>query len=108
VLKHDDSNLGLVKLETADKILTILHCSCEALSANLTCYVDDRNKFVGNETFTIIDFLESTAGGYINNVGIEPIGFKASLSYLGAIVTHVPWIDAPRMVALYIKTLRCK
>jgi hypothetical protein len=102
VLKHYDSNLGLVKLETADNIIMILHYSCEALSANLACYVDDRNIFVGNEIFTVIDFLESTAGGYINNVGIEPIGFKASLSYLGAILTHVTWIDAPRMVALNI------
>jgi outer membrane receptor protein involved in Fe transport len=61
-----------------------LRYATKDLSASLTYYVtkfDDRINFVSNETVTGIDFLESAAGGYINDGGIESKGFEASLSY---------------------------
>lgn len=84
VLERDDSDLSLVKPETADNFDMGLRYSSKGLSANLTYYVtkfDDRINFVSNETVTGIDFLESAAGGYINDGGIESKGFEASLSY---------------------------
>lgn len=84
VLERDDADLSLVKPETADNFDMGLRYSSKDLSANLTYYVtkfDDRINFVSNETVTGIDFLESAAGGYINDGGIESKGFEASLSY---------------------------
>jgi outer membrane receptor for Fe3+-dicitrate len=84
VLERDDSDLSLVKPETADNFDMGLRYASKDLSASLTYYVtkfDDRINFVSNETVTGIDFLESAAGGYINDGGIESKGFEASLSY---------------------------
>jgi outer membrane receptor protein involved in Fe transport len=84
VLERDDSDLSLVKPETADNFDLGLRYSSKGLSANLTYYAtkfDDRINFVSNETVTGIDFLESAAGGYINDGGIESTGIEASLSY---------------------------
>ena len=84
VLERDDSDLSLVKPETADNFDLGLRYSFRDISASLTYYAtkfDDRINFVSNETVTGIDFLESTAGGYINDGGIESTGFEASLSY---------------------------
>jgi outer membrane receptor protein involved in Fe transport len=84
VLERDDSDLSLVKPETADNFDLGLRYSTQDLSASLTYYAtkfDDRINFVSNETVTGIDFLESAAGGYINDGGIESTGIEASLSY---------------------------
>lgn len=84
VLERDDSDLSLVKPETADNFDMGLRYATKDLSASLTYYVtkfDDRINFVSNETVTGIDFLESAAGGYINDGGIESKGFEVSLSY---------------------------
>jgi outer membrane receptor for Fe3+-dicitrate len=84
VLERDDSDLSLVKPETADNFDMGLRYSSKDLSANLTYYVtkfDDRITFISNEAITGIDFLESTAGGYVNDGGIESKGFEASLTY---------------------------
>jgi len=84
VLERDDSDLSLVKPETADNFDLGLRYSSRDVSASLTYYAtkfDDRINFVSNETVTGIDFLESAAGGYINDGGIESTGFEASLSY---------------------------
>jgi len=84
VLERDDADLSLVKPETADNFDLGLRYSSRDVSASLTYYAtkfDDRINFVSNETVTGIDFLESAAGGYINDGGIESTGFEASLSY---------------------------
>jgi outer membrane receptor protein involved in Fe transport len=84
VLERDDSDLSLVKPETADNFDLGLRYSSRDVSASLTYYAtkfDDRINFVSNETVTGIDFLETAAGGYINDGGIESTGFEASLSY---------------------------
>jgi outer membrane receptor for Fe3+-dicitrate len=84
VLERDDSDLSLVKPETADNFDMGLRYSSRDLSASLTYYVtkfDDRITFISNEAVTGIDFLESTAGGYVNEGGIESNGFEASLTY---------------------------
>jgi iron complex outermembrane receptor protein len=84
VLERDDADLSVVKPETADNFDFGLRYSSKDLSASLTYYAtkfDDRINFVSNETVTGIDFLESAAGGYINDGGIESTGFEASLNY---------------------------
>ena len=84
VLERDDSDLSLVKPETADNFDMGLRYFSRDLSANLTYYVtkfDDRISFISNEAITGIDFLESTAGGYVNDGGIESKGIEASLTY---------------------------
>lgn len=84
VLERDDSDLSLVKPETADNFDIGLRYSSQNLSANLTYYAtkfENRINFVSNETVTGIDFLESAAGGYINDGGIESTGLEASLTY---------------------------
>jgi iron complex outermembrane receptor protein len=84
VLERDDSDLSLVKPETADNFDLGLRYSTKDLSANLTYYVtkyDDRITFISNETVNGIDYFESAAGGYINEGGIESVGLEASLTY---------------------------
>lgn len=84
VLERDDSDLSIVKPETADNFDLGLRYSSRDVSASLTYYAtkfEDRINFVSNETVTGIDFLESTAGGYINDGGIESTGFEASLRF---------------------------
>lgn len=85
VLERDDADLTLVEPETADNFDMGLRYSSENLSANLTYYAtkfDNRITFVSVEDGEDgIDFLESTAGGYLNDGGIESTGIEASLTY---------------------------
>ncbi|MEP0177926.1 MAG: TonB-dependent receptor [Paraglaciecola sp.] len=85
VLERDDADLTLVEPETADNFDMGLRYSSDNLSANLTYYAtkfDNRITFVSIEDGEDgIDFLESTAGGYINDGGIESTGIEASLTY---------------------------
>ncbi len=84
VLERDDSDLSLVKPETADNFDLGLRYSSRDVSASLTYYAtkfEDRITFISNEDNTGPDYLESAAGAYINDGGIESKGFEASLSY---------------------------
>ena len=54
------------------------------LQASFTYYsikFDNRIRFVSNESSSGIDFLESSAGGYLNEGGIESKGIEASATY---------------------------
>jgi len=84
VLERDDTDISTVEPETADNIDFGLRYSTPGFNASLTYYTikfENRITFVSNEDVNGIDFLESAAGGYINDGGIESDGIEASLDY---------------------------
>lgn len=84
VLERDDTDISTVEPETADNIDFGLRYSTPGFNASLTYYTiefENRITFVSNEDVNGIDFLESAAGGYINDGGIESDGIEASIDY---------------------------
>lgn len=84
VLERDDADVSLVVPEEAQNIDIGLRYSSPGLNASLTYYTiefDNRITFVSNEDVDGIDFLESAAGGYINDGGVESCGIEFSLDY---------------------------
>jgi hypothetical protein len=84
VLERDDTDLSAVEPERADNIDLGLRYSSPGLNASLTYYditFDNRITFISNEDVDGIDFLESAAGGYVNDGGVESNGIEASLDY---------------------------
>lgn len=84
VLERDDADISIVKPETADNIDLGLRYLGDNLQASITYYsikFDNRIRFVSNESSSGIDFLESSAGGYLNEGGIESKGIEASATY---------------------------
>lgn len=84
VLERDDADVSLVVPEEAENIDIGLRYSSPGFNASLTYYTiefDNRITFVSNEDVDGIDFLESAAGGYINDGGVESSGIEASLDY---------------------------
>ena len=84
VLERDDTDISTVEPETADNIDFGLRYSTRGFNASLTYYTiefENRITFVSNEDVNGIDFLESAAGGYINDGGIESDGIEASIDY---------------------------
>lgn len=84
VLERDDTDLTAVEPERADNIDLGLRYSSPGLNASLTYYditFDNRITFISNEDVDGIDFLESAAGGYVNDGGVESNGIEASLDY---------------------------
>ena len=84
VLERDDADLSFVKPEEADNFDLGLRYFSNTLTASLTYYnitFDNRITFISNETVEGIDFLESAAGGYVNDGGVESSGFEASIDY---------------------------
>ena len=85
VLERDDADVSLVKPEEADNFDVGLRYSGDGINAGITYYnikFDNRITFVSNETVSGIDFLESAAGGFINDGGVKSSGFEASLEYV--------------------------
>ncbi len=84
VLERDDADLSLVVPEEAENIDVGLRYSSPGFNASVTYYTiefDNRITFVSNEDVDGIDFLESAAGGYINDGGVESSGIEASIDY---------------------------
>lgn len=84
VLERDDADVSLVVPEEAQNIDIGLRYSSPGFNASLTYYTiefDNRITFVSNEDVDGIDFLESAAGGYINDGGVESSGIEFSLDY---------------------------
>ncbi|MGM0526083.1 MAG: TonB-dependent receptor domain-containing protein [Pseudomonadota bacterium] len=84
VLERDDTDLSDVEAETAENIDLGLRYSSPGFNASLTYYTIDfenRITFISNEDVDGIDFLESAAGGYVNDGGVESDGFEASVDY---------------------------
>ncbi len=84
VLERDDADVSIVEPETAENMDFGLRYTGDSLNASITYYsieFDNRIRFVSNETVDGIDFLESAAGGYINDGGVESSGIEASLKY---------------------------
>jgi iron complex outermembrane receptor protein len=84
VLERDDTDLSLVEPETADNIDLGLRYSSRDFKASVTYYTikfDNRITFISNEDVDGIDFLESAAGGFVNDGGIESDGIEASIDY---------------------------
>ncbi|MGY0564548.1 MAG: TonB-dependent receptor domain-containing protein, partial [Paraglaciecola chathamensis] len=84
VLERDDADVSTVEPETADNIDFGLRYSTPGFNASLTYYnikFENRITFVSNEDVNGIDFLESAAGGYLNDGGIESDGIEASIDY---------------------------
>ena len=76
VLERDDADVSTVEPETADNIDFGLRYSTPGFNASLTYYnikFENRITFVSNEDVNGIDFLESAAGGYLNDGGIESL-----------------------------------
>lgn len=84
VLERNDADLSAVEPETAENIdLGVRYVSAD-INASLTYYdisFDNLIRFVSNEDVDGIDFLESAAGGYINDGGIESNGFEFAFDY---------------------------
>ena len=84
VLERDDADVSTVEPETADNIDFGLRYSTPGFNASLTYYnikFENRITFVSNEDVNGIDFLESAAGGFLNDGGIESDGIEASIDY---------------------------
>ena len=84
VLERDDADLSFVRPEEADNIDIGLRYASADLNASLTYYnitFDNRITFISNEDVDGIDFLESAAGGFVNDGGVESDGIEASLQY---------------------------
>lgn len=84
VLERDDADVTIVEPETAENVDVGLRYVSNELSASLTYYnieFDNRITFKSVEDASGIDFLESAAGGYINEGGVESTGFEASMTY---------------------------
>lgn len=84
VLERDDADISQIVPEKADNIDVGLRYSSPGLNASITYYsieFDNRITFISNEEVDGIDFLESAAGGYINDGGVESDGIEASLDY---------------------------
>ncbi len=84
VLERDDTDLRFVEPETADNLDLGVRVFLDNLTASITYYdiqFDNRIIFISNETVDGIDFLESAAGGYRNQGGIESSGFEVSVDY---------------------------
>lgn len=84
VLERDDADVSLVVPEEAQNIDLGLRYSSPGFNASFTYYTiefDNRITFVSNESVNGIDFLESAAGGYINDGGVKSTGIEASLDY---------------------------
>jgi outer membrane receptor for Fe3+-dicitrate len=84
ILERDDADLSVVEPETADNLDLGLRYSSPGLNASLTYYsitFDNRILFVSNEDSDGIDYLESSAGRYENEGGIESSGIEASLQW---------------------------
>jgi len=84
VLERDDADVSQIVPEKADNFDIGLRYSSPGFNASLTYYTiefDNRITFVSNEEVDGIDFLESAAGGYINDGGVESDGIEASLIY---------------------------
>ena len=84
VLERDDTDLTSVEPERADNIDLGLRYSSPGFNASLTYYditFDNRITFVSVEDVDGIDYLESAAGSYRNDGGVESNGIEASLDY---------------------------
>lgn len=84
VLERDDADVSVVEPETADNIDVGLRFSTPGFNASLTYYnikFDNRITFISNEDVNGIDFLESAAGGFVNDGGVESDGIEASIDY---------------------------
>lgn len=84
VLERDDADLSFVEPEQADNLDLGLRYSSPGFNASVTYYnieFDNRITFVSNESVDGIDFLESAAGGYVNDGGVESAGFELSVDY---------------------------
>ncbi|MFS1703085.1 TonB-dependent receptor [Alteromonas sp. AMM-1] len=84
VLERDDADLSKVEPETAENIDVGIRYAMPGLNASLTYYsisFENRIRFVSSEDVTGIDFLESAAGGYINDGGIESDGIEMAVDY---------------------------
>ena len=84
VLERDDADLSKVEPETAENIDVGIRYAMPGLNASLTYYsisFENRIRFVSNEDVSGIDFLESAAGGYINDGGIESDGIELAVDY---------------------------
>jgi len=84
VLERDDTDLTSVEPERADNIDLGLRYSSPGFNASLTYYditFDNRITFVSVEDIDGIDYLESAAGSYRNDGGVESNGIEASLDY---------------------------
>ncbi|SNY52410.1 TonB-dependent Receptor Plug Domain [Arsukibacterium tuosuense] len=84
VLERDDADVSFVEPEETDNFDLGLRYSGNGINAGVTYYqikFDNRITFISSETVTGIDFLESAAGGYINDGGVESSGFEASVDY---------------------------
>ncbi|MEM5496637.1 TonB-dependent receptor [Paraglaciecola mesophila] len=84
VLERDDADVSTVEPETADNIDFGLRYSTPGFNASLTYYnikFENRITFISNEDVNGIDFLESAAGGFLNDGGIESDGIEASIDY---------------------------
>ena len=84
MLERDDADLSKVEPETAENIDVGIRYAMPGLNASLTYYsisFENRIRFVSNEDVSGIDFLESAAGGYINDGGIESDGIELAVDY---------------------------
>lgn len=84
VLEADDSDVSMVEPETADNLDLGLRYSSPGFNASLTYYnikFENRITFITLEDISGIDFLESAAGAYINEGGVDSEGIEASVDY---------------------------
>lgn len=81
VLERNDADLSVVEPETADNIDLGLRYSSPGMNMSIAYYnikFDNRITFISTEDIDGIDYLESAAGQYQNDGGIESSGIEAS------------------------------